>query len=84
MKYGLIIKTGEKLDLLESSQWHENQKEGLGTRFIDAVEDKLLVINKNPLHYQVRYKTTRFALVKRFPYAILFTLEGKKYLYWPY
>jgi toxin ParE1/3/4 len=77
MRYKLIIKPEAELDLLESSQWYERQKEELGMRFIDAVEDKLLVINKNPLHYQVRYKTTRFALVKRFPYAIHFTVEGE-------
>jgi toxin ParE1/3/4 len=76
MKYKLVIKQPEaELDLLESSQWYGGQKEGLGMRFIDSVEDKLLVINKNPLHYQVRYKTTRFALVKRFPFAIHFTVE---------
>jgi hypothetical protein len=39
MKYKLVIKPEAELDLLESSQWYGGQKEGLGMRFIDAVED---------------------------------------------
>lgn len=75
MKYHLIIKPGAALDLLESANWFEDQKERLGKRFLAAVDEKLAMVTENPLHYQVRYKTTRFALVKRFPYAIHYTVE---------
>ena len=77
MSFYLIIKPEAEQDLLDSSQWYEEQKEGLGLRFINSVEDKLMSIRKTPLHYQIKYKATRLALVRSFPYAIHFTVEGK-------
>ena len=62
----------------ESAQWYESQKEGLGMRFIEAVEDKIITVQQNPFHYQLKHKNTRLALIKRFPYAIYFILDEKK------
>ena len=42
------------------------------------MEEKLVSVVENPLHYQIRYRKIRFALVKRFPYAIHFTVEEDK------
>ena len=78
MKYELIIKPEAELDLLQSAKWYENQQKNLGHRFMGAVEDKLKAIQKNPLHYQVRYKNVRLALVKRFPFAIHYITENEK------
>jgi len=50
----------------------------LGVHFLDEVEEKLHSITQNPLHYQVKYKATRLALVAHFPYAIHFLVEEEK------
>jgi len=75
MKYTLIVKPEAELDMLESAQWYESKQENLGSRFLELVDDKILLIIDNPLHYQIRYKTTRLALVEHFPYAIHFMVE---------
>lgn len=49
MKYSLIIEPQAELDLLESAQWYELQKPGLGSRFIEAVEDKFIGSMKTPI-----------------------------------
>lgn len=63
---------------MESAQWYEKKQENLGLQFMDTVEEKLVLLTQNPLHYQIRYKATRLALVNHFPYAIHFIVEGKK------
>ena len=78
MKYTLIVKPEAELDILKSAKWYEKKQGNLGVRFLDEVEEKLRLITQNPLHYQVRYKATRLALVGHFPYAIHFIIEEEK------
>ncbi|MEO9803277.1 MAG: type II toxin-antitoxin system RelE/ParE family toxin [Reichenbachiella sp.] len=78
MNYELIIKPAAEQDLIEIAQWYESQSAGLGKRFLEAIEVKVLFIESNPELYQKRYKEVRFALVKRFPYAIHYTIESQK------
>lgn len=78
MKYTLIVKPEAELDTLKSAKWYEEKQDSLGVRFLEEVEEKLRIITQNPLHYQVRYKSTRMALVEHFPYAIHFLIEGEK------
>ena len=75
MKYRLIVKPPAELDINEAAQWYDSKRAGLGEQFIHAVEEKLLLIEDNPNLYQVRYKATRLALIKRFPFAIHYTIE---------
>ena len=78
MTYKLVVKPEAELDILESAKWYENQQKGLGIRFVNSIDKKILNILENPLKYQVRYKETRFALVKRFPFSIHFLVEEDK------
>ncbi|MEQ8712060.1 MAG: type II toxin-antitoxin system RelE/ParE family toxin [Cyclobacteriaceae bacterium] len=78
MKYQLVIKPDAELDILESAKWYEEQREKLGYRFLEAVDSKLRLVEKNPLLYQSRYNHTRFALLARFPFAIHFTVESDR------
>ncbi|WKK80468.1 type II toxin-antitoxin system RelE/ParE family toxin [Marivirga arenosa] len=78
MNYRLIVRPEAELDILESSQWYEDKQKNLGIRFLEKIEEKLLLITQNPLHYQVRYKNTRLALIEHFPYAIHFIVDQKE------
>jgi len=77
MKYNLIVKPEAELDMLEAAKWYEDKQENLGSRFLEEAEEKLYLITQNPLHYQIRYKITRLALIAHFPYAIHFIVEDK-------
>ncbi|MGM0581167.1 MAG: type II toxin-antitoxin system RelE/ParE family toxin [Bacteroidota bacterium] len=78
MNYRLIVRPEAELDILESSQWYEDKQENLGIRFLDEIEEKMYLISQNPLHYQIRYKNTRLALIEHFPYAIHFLVDQKE------
>ena len=78
MIYEIVIKPQAEVDLFESTQWYETQKKGLGIRFLESVEEKMKLIGENPLKYQIRYRTVRFALIQRFLFAIHFVVEDRK------
>ncbi|WP_420580579.1 type II toxin-antitoxin system RelE/ParE family toxin [Reichenbachiella sp.] len=80
MKYKLVIKPLAEVDLKEIANWYESKKSGLGLAFLEAVDTKIQLLNTNPKAYQKRYKGSRLTLVKRFPYAIHYTLE-KNFIY---
>lgn len=75
MQYSLVIKLGAELDISESMEWYEGQKEGLGSRYLDKLDEKMLKVESNPYHYQIRYKAVRIALLDVFPVGIHYTVE---------
>ncbi|MDR2907981.1 MAG: type II toxin-antitoxin system RelE/ParE family toxin [Bacteroidales bacterium] len=70
MKATKIISTHAKIDLSEASKWYENQKKGLGKRFLNEVKEATDVICKNPTGFQIYYDDYRIYFTKIFSYSI--------------
>ena len=75
MSRALIIRPEAEADIEEAQAWYEQQREGLGDRFLQTVEDCLRVIREHPLAFQIVHKRVRRNLLSRFPYAILYTVK---------
>lgn len=75
MSYRLIIRPEAELDIQDAFEWYEAQTSGLGSEFVRAVDACLSSTGRNPLAYPIIYKQTRRALVRRFPYGILYVLD---------
>ena len=67
-------------DITETINWYNEQKDGLGNAFFDALADSLNLLKIYPHLFQVRYKNIRQAPVKRFPFYIFYKLEEKSRL----
>ena len=78
MKYVLEIKEEAVFDIKETYLYYEEQKIGLGNRFLDTLETYLERVQKNPKHYQVKRKPYREAFIKDFPYLIIYEIEANK------
>ena len=75
MKYTLEIKEEAVQDMQEAYDYYEERKLGLGERFLDTLETYIERVQKHPLHYQIRRKPYREALIKDFPYLIIYEIE---------
>ncbi len=75
MTYRLIIRPQAELDIQDAFEWYEAQALGLGSEFIRAVDACLSAIEGNPLAYQIIYKQAQQALIRRFPYRILYVFD---------
>jgi plasmid stabilization system protein ParE len=75
MSYRLIIRSEAELDIQDAFEWYEAQASGLGSEFVRAVDTCLSGIGRNLLAYPIIYKQARRALVRRFPYGILYVFD---------
>ncbi|MFN5169177.1 MAG: type II toxin-antitoxin system RelE/ParE family toxin [Cyclobacteriaceae bacterium] len=62
----------------EAAQWYEEQKPGLGLQFISVIERKLFTIQAHPDRYPKRKQNFREAVVRGFPYSIVYTFNRKR------
>ncbi len=62
-------------EIEEAWWWYEGRREGLGDDFVLCVEESLEKISRNPKLYPVIHKKIRRAMIRRFPYGILYFLE---------
>jgi plasmid stabilization system protein ParE len=75
VNYSLLVRPEAQADLAEAQRWYEERAIGLGREFVEAVDDVLARVLKNPLAYPVVRSIARRALTKRFPYGVLFLVE---------
>ena len=62
---------------MNARDWYERESPGLGGHFRNAVNAAVERIAANPGQFPVVHKNIRRALLRRFPYALMFVLEGE-------
>ena len=75
MIYQLIISPEAELDLQDAFEWYEQASSGLGSEFVRAVDSCFALIGRNPLAYPKVYQQVRRALIRRFPYGVMYVVE---------
>ncbi len=63
----------------QATQFYEERQSGLGTRFLDVLEDALTRIQRNPRLYQKVSGNIRKCRVLRFPYGIIFRDQDRQH-----
>jgi plasmid stabilization system protein ParE len=61
--------------MIEASVFYEEKASGLGSAFLDSVEEAIVKIRENPKAYQLVGKEIRRKILVRFPYSILYVNE---------
>ncbi len=75
MNLPLIINPEAEADLEEARDWYEFQRVGLGLEFLDRVGEAFGQIRQNPLLHGKVFEDLRIALVRRFPYAVIYQVD---------
>jgi hypothetical protein len=75
MKYEIIYLPLVYEDIKETNDFYNSRKRGLGKEFVNTVKLEFKTILKNPLLYEIKYKNTRIAFMKRFPFGIHFEIQ---------
>lgn len=66
-----------KDDLELAFVWYEQQRYGLGHEFLDCVQASVATIVAMPKLFARHHENFRRALIRRFPFAIFYTIEGE-------
>ena len=76
MSSDFVVRPEAEADIDEAYGWYEERSSGLGTRFLDAVEETIGWIRNSPQRFPAKHRETdlaiRRALVPDFPYGLFF------------
>ncbi|MBK8141486.1 MAG: type II toxin-antitoxin system RelE/ParE family toxin [Chitinophagaceae bacterium] len=76
--FKLFLTPAATAHIIQIAAWYNEQQKGLGTRFKNSLKTELAAIKKNPFSRSFRYDNVRFAVVKKFPYAVHYTIDEDK------
>jgi plasmid stabilization system protein ParE len=78
MKNELLIRKRAEGHIRDIFEWYEKQRPGLGTEFVVSIEAVFSRIQRDPLHFQKRYKNIRCATLQRFPYGVFYFTDDDR------
>jgi plasmid stabilization system protein ParE len=78
MAYVLEIQDDANAEIVQAYAYYEEKREGLGEEFIKNLDTYFERIIANPKHFPEKRKPYREAVVKRFPYLIVYEITEKK------
>ena len=67
-------------EVYEAFRWYERQRPGLGFDFLLALDAVLERLRRLPEGHEIVALRTRKALLRRFPYLVLYALEENRIL----
>ncbi len=80
MGFQVILSAVALNDLESAVDWYNECEDGLGKRFIEAVNNRLELLAENPHIFSVKLSGYNEAMVDKFPYLIVYRIiaKGKK------
>ncbi len=76
--YTIIFHPKAEKEYLDSVEWYEDAMIELGQEFVDEIENTINRISTNPLLFPVKKFQLREAVVKKFPFVIVFEVKQKE------
>jgi hypothetical protein len=67
-----------ELELWDAAKYYESKSSGLGSDFINEMQDGVKSIREAPFRQPEREDFTRRFLTKRFPYEIVYTVHDNR------
>lgn len=64
-----------EFELNDAIVYFENEREGLGLRFLSAVQDAVTHIQRHPQASPIILQDIRCKVLRRFPYNIIFSIK---------
>jgi plasmid stabilization system protein ParE len=71
---GLIVRPEAESELLDAIDWYEARSPGLGSELLRCIDACFQRVLRNPELYPVVHRGIRMAIVRRFPYLVLYRL----------
>lgn len=68
----LVVQRQSDLDIQAAALWYEDQRPGLGMRFLGELDEVFRRIENNPRQFPQLEGEARRALLHRFPYGVYF------------
>jgi plasmid stabilization system protein ParE len=74
--FTVVFTQAARAELIDAQDWYEREAAGLGRQFREAIDALAQRMSTNPPQFPIAFKSMRRALLRRFPYALFFVVEG--------
>ena len=76
MIYKVVIEPRAILDIQDAIDYYDSKQNGLGTYFLQVVEEHIITLTKSPF-FQIRYKDYHGFPLRKFPFILLYYIDEK-------
>lgn len=77
MVYEVVINKKALNDIKGAAAYYDNVTDKLGLKFKNIIKEYIRTLKTNP-HFKVKYKNVRVLPIKKFSYAIHFTVDESR------
>ena len=77
MSFSVLFTPEAEAEIGEAFEWYEQRVVGLGSEFLRAVEVAVSSVARAPLQYPVWRRGARRVLLRKFPFAVFYTLRDE-------
>ena len=78
MNLPVVLRPEARAEFDDAFDWYEQQRPGLGVDFVGQVQEVLDRISATPELYAQIFQDVRRAVVRRFPYSVLYKVEPQQ------
>lgn len=71
----LVFRREAELEINEAAEWYETREQGLAVEFLRVLDACIESIRRTPLLYPVVHGEVRRAVLRRFPYSIIYAVR---------
>ena len=71
-----IVKAEALYDIEDAMSWYRQKSDRVLARFTGELDEYMNYVERNPKHFQIRYKNQRGAPLKKFPYIVMYEIDG--------
>lgn len=75
MSYTLVVTFNARRDIQDAIDWENMRSEGLASRFLHYLEQKLSVISDGPYIFRKRYENVHCVVTEAFSYLIHYPID---------
>ena len=72
MRCEIIFHPLIETELIETFNWYQERRDGLGNLFRDEINKKIIEIASHPERYLLVFKSFRQTTIKKFPFVIIY------------
>ncbi len=76
----ILFRPEAEAELIEAAEWYETRGLGLGAEFLRALDATIANIARHPFASRVVFGEVRRALLRRFPYSVIYALPDDEIL----
>lgn len=78
MNRRLVFRPQPLEEIDKAAEWYEDHGGNLSREFLRALDATVASVQRNPLHYPRVHKNVRRALLRRFPYSLVFVATDQE------